>query len=102
MHAVLITFTTDATEAELAGPFAQFAEVVRGVPGLRFKVWLRDGDLRGGFYLFTDEAAARSYVDGPVVAAVRANSAFADVDVRAFAIDADLSARTGIRAHAPG
>jgi hypothetical protein len=35
------------------------------------------------------------------VAAVRANPAFTDVNVRTFAIDTDLSARTGIRAHTP-
>jgi hypothetical protein len=101
MHAVLITFTTHATEAELADPIAQFAEVVRDVPGFRSKAWLHDGDLRGGFYLFADEATARAYVDGPVVAAIRANPAFADVDVRTFAVDTDLSARTGIRSHTP-
>jgi hypothetical protein len=101
MHAVLITFTTAATDAALAGPFARFAELLRDVPGFGSKVWLRDGDMRGGFYLFADEAAARAYVDGPVVAAVRANPVFADVHVCTFDVDTDLSARTGVRAHAP-
>ena len=60
---------------------------------------LHNGASRGGFYLFTDEAAARAYTDGPVVASVLANPAFDDVQVRAFAVDTDLSAR-GVGSHA--
>jgi hypothetical protein len=96
MHAVLITFTTTASDAELAGPMAQFAAVIRDVPGFVSKAWLQAGAARGGFYLFADEASARAYVDGPVVASIHANPAFEDVAVRTFDVDAELSSRTGI------
>ena len=101
MHAVLITFSTTATDNELAAPMAQFAEQIRDIPGFLSKTWLHDAATRGGFYLFTDDAAARAYVHGPVVASIHANPAFTGVQVRTFGVHADLSARTGTRAATP-
>jgi hypothetical protein len=75
--------------------------MIRDVPGFLSKAWLHNGASRGGFYLFTDEAATRADTDGPVVGSVLANPAFDDVQVRAFAVDTDLSARTALdRTHA--
>ena len=78
----------------------QFAELIRAVPGFLTKAWLHNDAVSGGFYLFTDHAAARAYIDGPVVASLHANPAFTNVEIHTFDVDADLSARTGIRAAA--
>ncbi|HXV94610.1 MAG TPA: YdhR family protein, partial [Pseudonocardia sp.] len=74
-----------------------FAEQIVTVPGFVSKAWLHDGAFRGGFYLFRDRQAARAYVDGPLVAAVRATAEFDDVTARTFEVDPSLSARTGVR-----
>jgi hypothetical protein len=77
---------------------AQFLKV----PGLQWKIWL-DGDaerMAGGIYLFEDRAAAEAYVAGPIVARMKANPDFSDVDVRVFDVRERMSAIT--RAPVPG
>lgn len=94
MNALLITFTSSASEEELKSVASEFAEAVRDVPGLLSKAWLADGSTSGGFYVFADRAAADAYVDGPLVANLRAYPAFSDFSIRHFAVDPELSART--------
>ena len=67
------------------------------VPGLEWKVWLAspDGQGVGGIYLFSDASAARAYVDGPILAALRAAPTIKAVRVRQFAVADRLSERTG-------
>lgn len=72
------------------------------VPGLQWKIWL-DGDaerLAGGIYLFEDRAAAEAYVNGPIVARLKANAALSEVDIRVFDVRERMSAIT--RAPVPG
>ncbi|WP_162186111.1 YdhR family protein [Amycolatopsis jejuensis] len=94
MHAILITFTSSADDQELQKTASEFAEVVRNVPGLLSKAWLADGSTQGGFYVFTDRTAADGYINGPLVKSLRAHPAFSDFDIRQFAVDPELSART--------
>lgn len=100
MHALLITFTSTADENELRSMATQFADALQGLPGLMTKAWLADGDTQGGFYLFADSESAQAYASGPLVASLRSYPAFRDVAVRDFAVDPELSARTGIVAPA--
>ncbi len=72
------------------------------VPGLQWKIWL-DGDAErraGGIYLFEDRAAAEAYVNGPIVARLKANQALSEVDIRIFDVRERMSAIT--RAPVPG
>ena len=69
------------------------------VDGLQWKIWL-DGEedkLSGGIYCFADRAAAQAYVDGPIVARIKANTALADLQIRTF----DVRARQSEITHAP-
>lgn len=104
MHALLITFTSRAREDDLRQIAIPFAEALRDVPGLLSKAWLANADegTSGGFYLFEDRAAADAYVNGPLVARLRANPHFSDFILRRFAVDPVLSARTGLVASAIG
>jgi hypothetical protein len=101
MHALLITFTSTAEEAELRAMASQFADSLQGLPGLITKAWLADGSTQGGFYLFADRASADAYASGPLVAGLRSYPAFGEFTVRGFAVDPELSARTGIAAPTP-
>jgi hypothetical protein len=63
------------------------------VPGLRWKVWL-DGEeerLAGGIYLFADREAAEAYVNGPVVAGMKANPDVQELSIRVFDVRQRMS-----------
>lgn len=87
MAIVQINFGNDISEEELAirsGP--ELAQVFTTLPGLLWKIWLRDPARResGGIYLFESRAAAEAYVNGPIVARIKGNPDYADVSVKIF------------------
>lgn len=94
MHAVLITFHSAAQLDDLRDPFLDAAGAIRDVPGLLSKTWLQEGERLGGIYVFTDNAAAQTYLDGPIVANLTAEPAFSDFEVRQFTALKELSAIT--------
>lgn len=94
MHALIITFQTSAPPESLEEPFQSFAETLLGVDGFISKVWLNDGETYGGSDVFESEEAANVYLQSELVAGLRTNEAFHDVDVRTFAVIEDLTAIT--------
>lgn len=66
------------------------------VPGLQWKIWLDGEEDRraGGIYLFADRAAAEAYVNGPIVARMKANPEIADLQIRIFDVRERMSAIT--------
>ena len=87
MAIVQINFDWDVSEEEVAarsGP--EQAQVFTTLPGLLWKIWLRDPQRResGGIYLFESREAAEAYVAGPIVARIRANPGFGEVTVKVF------------------
>jgi hypothetical protein len=95
MYALLITFTSSVPAEQMRADATAFAEALRTVPGFVAKTWLHDGAHHGGFYLFTDRAAADAYRDGPLVAGLRRHPAFADLEIRGWSTDTGLGALTG-------
>ena len=82
--------------AETAAPFV-------ALPGLQWKIWLddpSDAQLSGGIYLFADRATAQAYLDGPIVARMKANTALGDLQIRVFDVRQNMSEIT--RAPLPG
>ena len=64
------------------------------LPGLQWKVWLddpSDAQLSGGIYLFADRATAQAYLDGPIVARMRANTALSELQIRSFDVRENMS-----------
>jgi hypothetical protein len=63
------------------------------VGGLQWKIWLDGSDERraGGIYLFEDRAAAQAYVDGPIVARIKANPDVSELDIRIFDVRRNMS-----------
>ena len=93
-----INFAYDVTEEELAERSnPQRAEMFWNVPGLRWKIWLRDAERResGGIYLFDDRAAAEAYLDGPIAAAVKTMPDTSARSFKLFDVREDVSAVTG-------
>lgn len=95
MHAVLITFRSAAALDDLAGPFADYAEALRGVEGLVSKTWIADGALVGGFHIFTSRETADCYLATDMVAGLTSNPAFSGFEIRHFDVLDDLSRITG-------
>jgi hypothetical protein len=96
MHAVLITFQSTADLDSLAGPFTGYAHALADVPGLVTKTWLQDGATLGGFHLFTERAAAETYLNGTMAAGFAANPAFGEFRIQHFNVLEELSRITGL------
>jgi hypothetical protein len=95
MHAVLITFTTTTPPRQLVEPFTEYADALKAVDGLVSKTWLQDGNILGGFHVFTTRAAADTYLGSEMVSGLTANPAFDGFAIRHFDILDGLSAITG-------
>jgi hypothetical protein len=91
-----IEFEFTCTVDEYRQIATQRAPILASVPGLVSKLWVVDEERRraGGAYLFADRAAANAYLEGPIVAGLRANPAFRHVRVRSFEVLAAPSAVT--------
>jgi hypothetical protein len=94
MHAVLITFRSEASLEELWEPFLAAAPAIRDVPGLISKTWIGEGSTLGGFYLFTDRNAAQAYLDGEIISQTKAMPAFSDFRVERYEVVEEMSAIT--------
>lgn len=72
------------------------------VPGLQWKIWL-DGEAErraGGIYLFDTRAHAEAYMNGPIVARMKANPDITDLQIRIFDVRDRMTAIT--RGPVPG
>jgi hypothetical protein len=74
------------SRAELEAAWLEAAQPIADVPGLRWKVWLMNEaeQQAGGIYLFESEAAAQSYLAGPIVAALKSSPAVSNISARLF------------------
>ena len=74
------------SRAELEAAWLEAAQPVADVPGLRWKVWLMNEAEHeaGGIYLFESEAAAQSYLAGPIVAALKSSPAVSNISAKLF------------------
>jgi hypothetical protein len=81
---VNVTFST--SKAELEAAWLQAAQPVAGTHGLRWKVWLMNEAAReaGGIYLFESESAAQAYLDGPIVATLKASPVISNISAKLF------------------
>ena len=64
--------------------------------GLKWKVWIDEPDLQlsGGIYLFGTRADADAYLEGPIIARMKANPNLADLSIRVFEIREHVSKLT--------
>lgn len=74
------------SRAELEAAWLEVAQPIAEVPGLRWKVWLMNEAEQeaGGVYLFESEAAAQSYLAGPIVAVLKSSPAVSNISAKLF------------------
>ena len=85
---------------KLSGPRAEYekenlpyAQPIADLPGLHWKVWIINEaqNEAGGIYLFDDDAAAQSFVDGPIIAEMKGDPT---LSIKAFDVIAELTTIT--------
>ena len=81
-----VNFKFSIPRADLEAAFLPVAQPMADVPGLRWKIWLMNEAEHevGGIYLFESEAAAQSFLDGPIVAATKASPAVSNISAKLF------------------
>jgi hypothetical protein len=74
------------SRAELEAAWLDAAQPIADTPGLLWKVWLMNESEReaGGIYLFESEGAAQSYLDGPIVEALKTSPAVSNISAKLF------------------
>ena len=74
------------SRAELEAAWLDAAQPIADTPGLLWKVWLMNESAReaGGIYLFESEGAAQSYLDGPIVGALKTSPAVSNISAKLF------------------
>jgi len=95
VHAVLVTFHSSVAAEDLAEPFTDYAEQLCSVPGLVAKTWIRDGEILGGFHVFSNRVDADRYLGGEMVAGLTSNAAFEDFTITRYDVIDALSGITG-------
>ena len=83
-----ISYKFSVPRAECENGFDAVASQIAQVPGLRWKIWLlNEAESRGGgIYLFDDEEAARAYLEGPIVAAMKSLPVLSELSVKSFSV----------------
>ena len=95
MRILAIRFHSSARLADLAQPFKELAAQIAQVHGLRWKVFVHEGDhVVGGIYLFDDQASVDAYLAGPIVAGIQSNPAFSDIRVEQYDVAEEPTAIT--------
>jgi hypothetical protein len=82
--------------ADLESAWLGAAQPIADTPGLQWKVWLINEaeSEAGGIYLFENEAATKAYMDGPMVAALKASPVISNVSAKVFGVMGEHSAIT--------
>ncbi len=81
-----INMSFSIPRADLEKAYFDAAQPIANTPGLLWKVWLmNESDHEtGGIYLFESEQALQAYLDGPIVASIKANPALSNVSMKSF------------------
>ena len=86
----------NVTAKELKDEFKSAAVPISGVPGLKWKIFGMNEDQKegAGIYLFENEESMKSYLEGPIVAAMKEKKAFSDINVKTFDVVEEATAIT--------
>jgi hypothetical protein len=91
-----INFNLNVPVAEYRKIADSIAHAFIDLPGLRWKIWLLNPAAQeaGGVYLFDSQASRDAYLNGPLVAQLRALPAIRNLSIKQFEVIPELSALT--------
>ena len=83
-----INFNLNVPVAEYQKLVDSVAHAFVDVPGLRWKIWLLNPDAQeaGGIYQFDSQASLEGYLNGPMVAQLRALPAIRNLSIKQFEV----------------
>jgi hypothetical protein len=81
-----VNLTFSISRPDLEAAWLGAAQPIADSPGLRWKVWLMNEERHeaGGVYMFESEAAANTYLAGPIVAALKSSPAISNISAKLF------------------
>jgi hypothetical protein len=99
VHVQLVTYKlaeSGVSDAEFIEANQEFAEMMKAVPGLLAKIWLKDpaADGYGGLYLWQDREAYESFLASELWGSVVTDDSVSDLASHDFAVMEELTAVT--------
>ena len=91
-----INLRFNVSAKELAEEFFTAAGHIAAVPGLKWKIFCMNKE-RGegaGIYLFEDDDALKSYLEGPIIAGMKDKKAFSNITMKTFDVVEEATAIT--------
>ena len=91
-----INFNLNVPAAEYHKMAASVSEAFLDVAGLKWKIWLLNPVTQeaGAIYLFDSQASLDAYVNGPLVARLRALTAIRNVSMKQFEVMSEVTVLT--------
>ena len=91
-----INLRFNVSAAALAEEFVTAASRIAAVPGLKWKIFCMNEERSegAGIYLFEDDDALNSYLEGPIIAGMKDKEAFSDINVKTFDVAEEATAVT--------
>jgi len=96
MPILQVNFKLQCSTAEYEQLCQSVAQVIAGVPGLQWKVWLLNEPQKeaGGIYLFDTAEALNAYLAGPIVGQIKVHPALSEISVKQFDVMPQVTAVT--------
>lgn len=95
-HILQINLTHNLNSKELETAFTPAADAISSFPGLRWKIWISNHDLKtaGGIYCFESEEALDFYLASPIISALKSKPFVQDIEIKTFAVLPELTSVT--------
>lgn len=91
-----INFKLNVSPAEYESIVTPLGNAFAAVDGLQWKIWLLNASEReaGGIYLFDNDAAVDTFLDGPLVAEVKKAPFLRELSVKRFEVMDEVTVAT--------
>ena len=91
-----INFKITTSVKDYTTMVAPLADPIAKTPGLEWKVWLfnEQNHEAGGVYLFHDDASAKAYLNGDLVAGMKKQPTIKDISAKVFDVEENLTLKT--------
>ncbi len=88
-----LNFNFSVSKEEYEQAVSPLADKFADVPGLKWKVWILNGEKSeaGGIYMFENQASLDEFLAGPLAKIVTSHHALSDFSVKQFGIMKDIT-----------
>ena len=88
-----LNFNFSVSKEEYEQAVSPLADKFAEVPGLKWKVWILNGEKSeaGGIYMFENQASLDEFLAGPLAKIVTSHPALSDFSVKQFGIMKDIT-----------